>query len=319
MSADPRVTHSRRRQLVERALSAIAESPYQNRFALRGAWAFMAWRGDLHRFTEGVDLVDLEDGGDPALAIQTALSTGGWALQADWASASVTRRGFGWTGYSRIAVTTWVAGQATPLRLTVAALPRARRHVDHLRPPSIRRGWVLPPIACLSREWMVVEKLSLLVTYGAAHTRVRDIADLWELQCHFAFDGGALTDAWRACAEGREADILLRAPGDGWKEGFSTARLGRAHREAWEAAMAGATGSCRLPDVAAALAAVGRFALPLLESIRDETAAPHRWRPGEGWTRGLFAVSVPARQATLPLWGHEGSRRHRERASWPAR
>lgn len=305
MTADPRVTHSRRRQIVERTLAAIADSPHRNRFALRGAWAFMAWQGDLHRSTDGIDLADLEAQDDPAPAIQAALSTGNWAIEVNWRSATATRRDQGWTTYTRILVDARALGQSVPLRLTVAALRRARDHTERLRPLSVRRGCVLPTMVCLSREWMVAEKLSLLVTYGAGHTRVQDIADLWELQRRFIFDGCALTKAWCASVEGRDADLLLRAGGDGWKAGLSPARLGRPHRLAWERAAGGRVGA---PDLAVALRAVARFAVPLLESVRDATTAPHRWRPGAGWSRGPFASPQAITQAVLPLWAKEGSK-----------
>lgn len=301
MSADPRATYSRRRRIVEQTLSAIAESDHRDRFALRGGWAFMLWQGDLHRATEGIDLADLGGDEDPVAALAEATSSGKWAIAADWRAAVVRRQGCGWTAYSRISVVVGVAGEPVPARLTVASLPSAAGHVERLRLPSIRRGCVLPAIACLSREWMVAEKLALLVTYGPDHTRQRDVADLWELQRRFAFGGCVIAEAWRACAAGRDAEVMLRRQDGYWKAAFSPARIRRAHRLAWERAVADASGPSHFPDLAEALAAVARFALPVLASIRDETAAPHRWVPGDGWSRSPFPRDLRAVQRVLPL------------------
>ena len=186
---------------IERFLYRLAESPYRDRFILKGALIFAAWGAPLSRPTRDIDLLahtsnsinnivaivtaicnqDVQPDGmtfDPASVVGEKIKE-----QDEYEGVRVRFRGYLGNARVNMQVDMGFADVVSPAPElveypTLLDLPR-----PHLR------GY--------PRETVVAEKVHAMVTLGAINSRMKDFYDLWLLARKFSFDGASLSEAIR--------------------------------------------------------------------------------------------------------------------------
>ncbi|MGI4951350.1 MAG: nucleotidyl transferase AbiEii/AbiGii toxin family protein [Janthinobacterium lividum] len=273
------------RYVEEGLIAAIAASPYRSRFPLHGAWSLAAWMGGLPRPTQGIDLLDV--GGMPSEdateTLRSALGDHQGSLRLHWSQMRQRHQPRHRSDLRSILLPVSV-GSA---RLHVAIYVRAARD-----PAGGTELWPLqaafpagnlPWVECCRPEEMVAEKAMLLVTYGADHSRVKDILDLWLIARRFTFDGASvLRSVHRIIKDSDAARMILRNDGY-WEAAFSETRLRGELARRWAYLVETVPRELRPSSGSAALADVDRFLRPVLELVRQGDELTSSWHGPSGW------------------------------------
>ncbi len=268
----------------ERFLYRLAQSPFADRFVLKGAMMLQIWLHDLSRPTRDLDLLGFGDlSGDRLRQIFAAIC--GQAVEPDgvtFAADSVTVRA--------IRDQDEYGGQRVTL---TGHLGEARLHVqvdvgigDHLTPPA---EWIeyptlldlpQPTIRAYRAETTIAEKLHAMVLLDMQNSRMKDFYDVWCLAEACSFPGDLLAAAVKNTFERRQPSVPAGLPvaltrtfgGDPVKEQQWRAFLRRSRMQHT---------AVDLPDVVETLA---EFLGPVLAAARQEQTYALIWRPGGPWT-----------------------------------
>ena len=198
---------------MERFLYRMSQSQYSERFILKGALMFAAWRAPLSRPTMDIDLLgrtsnrvdDIvevvreiciqevsRDGVvfDPDSVVGERI-----AEDADYEGVRVRFRGY--LDTARISMQLDIGfGDA------VIPAPAVVEYPVILQMPS-------PKIRGYSRESVVAEKLEVIVKLGTLNSRMKDFYDIWLLSRQFDFDGETLAAAIRTTFANRGTELTV--------------------------------------------------------------------------------------------------------------
>ena len=200
----------------ERFLHRLGESPYRERFVLKGAMLLALWGEAIYRPTRDLDLAGY---GSP-------LPDDLHATLRDICLVPVVDDGIVFNGEA-LAI--------TPIRTNddyeafrarfEATLDGARIRMqidigfgDTIQPPPIDADYPVlldaprPRIRAYPREGVVAEKLHAMVAHGERNSRYKDFYDLHVLAQHFDFDGESLGRAVGATFEQRQTPISEAPP-----------------------------------------------------------------------------------------------------------
>jgi len=108
----------------------------------------------------------------------------------------------------------------------------------------------------------------------------KDYYDLFELHRALAFEGSTLVEAIRRTFA-RRGRLIPAAPLEGLTEAFAAGPVtsGRWHAFLGKNQVLGSE-----PDFATVVAAIRRFAQPVLDAARDQQAFVKSWPPGGPWS-----------------------------------
>lgn len=200
------------RYALERFLYRLSQSPFRDRFILKGAMLFLLWSHAPHRATRDLDLLGRVE---PDLArvaeifrslCELRVADDGLRFQADTVE------------------TQWIRGQrergGARVRLRVY-LGTARVQIqadvgfgDHqVEPPPVEAEYPTllaseaPRIRAYARETMIAEKLHAMVCLGETNSRLKDFFDVWVLARRFPFQGARLSSAILATFEERDTPL----------------------------------------------------------------------------------------------------------------
>ncbi|WP_338665911.1 nucleotidyl transferase AbiEii/AbiGii toxin family protein [Pararoseomonas sp. SCSIO 73927] len=280
----------------EIAIAALGASRAATRYPLHGAWAVAAWTGGLSRRTRGIDLLDLGRGPVDAIVADLAdvLGRHTEGLCLDWSAPGIRTKGERRSPLHRLSISAWLGHRRLRLRIDVTAARYPGLDIEFRPLPPIPGRRTATWAACCTAEELVAEKTALLVTYGADHTRLQDVQDLWLLSKRVRFDGQALADAMAGVFAGRDAARMLERDDGYWESAFDPRRVTPTDRLRWEDLRAGAQWSIPIPAPDMALLDLGRFLVPVLRSLRHESGIPATWLPGGGRRMdGAWASSAP--------------------------
>lgn len=204
------------RYAVERLLFRLSQSPYRDRFVLKGAMLFLTWGEDAYRPTRDLDLL----GYGPAEAGQVA------ACFRDLCSVEVADDGLLFLpdsvraeeiceeaeyGGIRVRIEVRLTAARIDLQVDVgfgdAVVPEPVK-VDF---PTLLDG-PAPRIRVYPRESVVAEKLHAAAQRGDTNTRLKDFYDLFFLSRLFPFEGLPLTRAIAATFERRRISLPASLP-----------------------------------------------------------------------------------------------------------
>jgi hypothetical protein len=275
-------THQRDVRAVIQVLEALARSDLRDSVAVRGAWCFQFWFGQMPRMTRGLDLALVSPSAEAAPPVRDILaSLKRPDIHVD--ATSLRDTGGAWTARTMIDLRIRCGGSWAPLRVALAHNVADAQHVESLRAPGVGPHGATLAVSCLTREWMVAEKAALLVTYGPDHTRLKDILDIWFLQRSARFDAAALVDVFGRVFAGRDAArMLLRSDGY-WEAALDRRRLARQQLVAWETIAYGAVHP--IPGLPNALDEVASFLFPVFRKLRLRQRFPSSWHASSGWMR----------------------------------
>lgn len=184
---------------MERFLYRLAQSPHADRFVLKGALMFHAWRASTSRPTKDIDLLGYMENSTAALAAimrevcgqpveadgllfdRESVAAVAIKEDADYAGVRLAFRGS--LENARIAMRIDVGfGDVMYPGPEVAEYPTI---LDHSAPRL--RGY--------PRETVVAEKFEAMVKLGLLNSRMKDFYDVWQLSRQFDFDGATLARA----------------------------------------------------------------------------------------------------------------------------
>lgn len=181
-----------------RFLYRLAQSPYRERFVLKGAQLFRIWEAEECRPTRDLDLLGYGEATEEAIqGIFTELT------QPDvdppdgleWGEVTVASiRDEVAYGGVRAKVDVHLAGARLGIQIDVG-------FGDAITPAAVEKEWheILPfPSARLlvyPPETVIAEKLEAAVSLGIDNSRMKDFYDLHWLRSHLNFEGAVLTEA----------------------------------------------------------------------------------------------------------------------------
>jgi hypothetical protein len=184
---------------MERFLYRLAQSPYADKFVLKGALMFTAWRAPSSRPTKDIDLLArISNNVDAILAVVRDICL--LQVEPDGLVFDVTSlRGM------------IIKEEADYEGVRVTFLARLQNAEVHMQ-LDMGFGDVLTPAATLaeyptildlappklwgySRETSVAEKFEAMVKLGQLNSRMKDFFDIWFMSRQFGFDGATLADA----------------------------------------------------------------------------------------------------------------------------
>lgn len=287
------------RALVERMLQRLAASEHADALALKGAWLFAPWCGDMHRASSDLDLH--------------------WALPGSNVEPELLEQAFGnrddgielhWNQARRRPL---LGSQLPGLRMTVPlTFGRQQSHVvidvgiGHAVSPGLE--WhhfpsvlaePMPLVQCVPRESMLAEKAAVMVEFGADHTRYRDLLDIYTLGTRFSFETNALVTSMKEVFTRRDAERMLAKRNADWKVAFDERYIRESTRRGWSDMLRLACPTMARPSLRDALNLAGRLlALPLL-AIRDGRRFNGVWRATEGWCLNQAEEPGSGRQGAL--------------------
>lgn len=209
---------------LERLLFRLSQSPYADRFVLKGAMLLMSWFEDPHRGTRDLDLLGFGDPSPNAMLATfreilgqdasdgVVFDTG--ALRIDRIREELEYGGL------RLRTTASIAGARINLTIDIGfgdALEPGAELIDY----PVMLDFPAPRLRAYARETVIAEKFQAMVALGRANSRMKDFYDVWILCRSFAFDDDRLARAIAATFARRGTAIPIDLP-DALSAAFAT-------------------------------------------------------------------------------------------------
>lgn len=212
------------RYAVERFLYRLSQSPYADRFVLKGALLLLAWLGETLRPTRDADLLgfgDLED--DELLTIfRDVCQTTVEPDAAHFDSASVViepiREGNDYGGH-RISFRGRVGTARVGIQVDIGIGDAVTPAAEWLDYPSLLE-FSAPRLRAYTRESVIAEKLHAIIVLGLQNSRMKDYFDIRALLMDGNVDSGILAQAVSATFRRRSTPIPTSVP-SGLTDAFS--------------------------------------------------------------------------------------------------
>lgn len=267
---------------LERLLYRITQLPERDDFALKGAFAFLVWEGELGRQTRDLDLLgsgppDEERLGEIlARACEVNVEDDGVRFDTDSLEVAPIREGAAYDGM-RAELNAYIGSARLRLQVDVG-------FGDAVVPPPERKTFPgllefpEPEVKTYPPETVVAEKLHGMIRFGRANTRMKDFYDLWHISETLQLGGEDLTQALRSTFERRETSLPTEPP-MALTEKF-VEEPGK--KRQWQAfAHQVGRSDLKLRDV---IDRLRNFLLPVLRAASEKTTPPGIWSPGGAWT-----------------------------------
>ncbi|MBT9548150.1 MAG: nucleotidyl transferase AbiEii/AbiGii toxin family protein [Candidatus Sericytochromatia bacterium] len=207
------------RYAIERLLYRLEQSPYKDRFVLKGAMLFHIWldQQDL-RVTKDLDLLSFGPNGPEKLKgvfaeiCRLELSEpDGLIFDVDKLQAAKIKEGQKYGG-ARLSLPAYLEKTRIALQIDVgfgdAITPEPRRQSF----PVVLDGSPSPVLLTYPKETVVAEKFQAIVSLGIQNTRMKDFYDLYLLSELLEFQGELLCQALKATFGRRETSLPEISP-----------------------------------------------------------------------------------------------------------
>lgn len=273
----------------ERFLYRLAQSPYVERFVLKGAMLMQVWLPEVGRPTRDLDLLGFGDLSADRLH-EIFADICGQTVEPDgvhFLASSVTLR--------PIRDQDEYGGQRVVL---VGNLGTARLHVqvdvgvgDRLTPPA---EWIeypvlldlpRPRLRAYRAETTIAEKLHAMVLLDMQNSRMKDFFDIWRLAAERSFAGDLLVEAVRNTFDRRQTSVPLVLPIALTAE-FSGNLI---KEQQWKAFLNRSQMRHVTQDLATVVEEIARFLEPVLDAASSGRAFPMNWPPGGPWRTDVVA------------------------------
>lgn len=271
------------RYTVERFLARLAASGFRDRFILKGAMLYVAWKLDNRRTTMDLDLLGIGSF-DPEQLVQVfrqicAIETGddGLVFNQDSMMALPIREV---SFYDGIRVVIEVHLGVMPVRLQIdvgfgdAVVPAAQPSEF---PALLAQSG--PVVRAYSPETVIAEKFNAIVLLGMANSRMKDYFDIWMLSRNFTFEGELLREAILSTFVRRQTALPESGP-IGLSDEFASNDSKRLQWEAFAKRQKLDDAPLRLHDV---VTAIRDFLAPIADTLSKSVPAPKTWTPSNGW------------------------------------
>ncbi len=198
---------------IERFLYRLSCSPYRDKFYLRGALLFIAWRVETHRPTMDIDLLAKIDNTKDTLA-QIVKEICEFSIQdkdgivflADTIQAKEIQLKAEYEGV-RLSFHALLGSVKIFMQIDIGFGDVISPKPEALVFPAILQEFLPTQIKGYTRETLVAEKLHAMVKRQLENTRMKDFFDIWFLSEQFIFLGQVLARAVEETFKRRKTDI----------------------------------------------------------------------------------------------------------------
>ncbi|MBU1750048.1 MAG: nucleotidyl transferase AbiEii/AbiGii toxin family protein [Chloroflexi bacterium] len=271
------------RYATERLLYRLAQSPYADRFVLKGALLFALWMERPHRPTRDLDLLGYGDSSREALlglfreVCGTAVEADGLVFDLDTIRVSEIRAHQEYGG-QRVELIAWLGKARIAVQIDVGfgdAVTPAAEEMDY---PTLL-AMPAPRLRVYPKETVIAEKLQAMVALGILNSRMKDFYDVWMMCRAFAFDGRVLVQAVRSTFERRRTALPATPP-----VALTTALAQEPDKNVqWQAFLSRNRLDRDGAEFGQVIAELAVFLLPVLAAAARWEAFDYTWPAGGHW------------------------------------
>jgi hypothetical protein len=184
---------------MERFLYRLAQSSYADRFVLKGALMFKAWRAPTSRPTKDIDLLGHMKNNTAVLAAamrdicRQAVDADGLIFDPDSVAAVAIKEDADYEGV-RVAFRGSLENARITMQIDIGFGDVMYPDPEMTEYPTIL-DHAIPRLRGYARETAVAEKFEAMVKLGTLNSRMKDFYDIWLLSRQFDFDGPKLSTA----------------------------------------------------------------------------------------------------------------------------
>lgn len=268
---------------MERFLYRFSQSSHVDRFVLKGALMFNAWRAPTSRPTKDIDLLGHTENGVEALAevmrevCRQSVDNDGLTFDPDSVQGMLIKEDADYEGV-RVTFRGNLENSQIPMQIDIGFGDVMFPGPENTDYPTILE-YPAPRLRGYSRETVVAEKFEAMVKLGLLNSRMKDFYDIWLLLRQFDFDGAKLSTAIERTFSHRGTAVVPQPTA--LTKGFSedTAKVAQ-----WDAFVRKSRLSDAPKDLATVVDAIAAFlgpptsALAAGQSFTDSWIAPGGWR-----------------------------------------
>ncbi len=272
------------RYALERLMYRFEQSPFSDRFVVKGAMLFLIWADEPYRPTRDLDLMIRQAVTQAELAevfraiCTIPISEDGLRFDVDQIIIEPIRAEEAYPGL-QVKLMAFIGTTRIPVRVDIG-------FGDAITPPPSLAAFPAilnypqPHLLCYPRETVVAEKLDAVVQLGMANSRMKDYYDLFILSRIAAFDGPVLTAALRNTFDRRKRILPDDTP-IGLSDTFGADPSKNAQ---WKGFLRRSRITLTDVELLTTLSTLRLFLLPPYEAVKAGQAFTHRWPENGPWT-----------------------------------
>jgi len=261
---------------IERFIARLAQSPYQDKFILKGGLIFRGQGISLRRPTKDVDFQAYTDnsisnleGLAREICVQV-VEADGMHFDPDSVRGQQIILDDPIKGV-RVSLKAYLGTAEITVQIDISFSNVITPAPVVLHYPTLL-DMVEPEINGYPFETVIAEKFQALVLLGSANDRLKDFYDLWLLSKTVPFNGLILQEAIQATFDNRKTSLPVELPA-GLTEEFVKSK-----EKQWLAfTRKFSAGSGDIPDFLHIVADLGKFLIPILESFRNGIPLNATW------------------------------------------
>ena len=276
------------RYAVERFLYRLGQSPYRDKFALKGATLFTLWTGQTHRPTKDLDLLGrgssaIGEVEETIRAICETQGEDGIAFDSKSIEGTKIKEEDEYDGV-RIKLLAELAGARIPMQIDIG-------FGDAVYPePELTSFPVLLPmeapfIRAYPREASIAEKFHAMVVLDIRNSRMKDFYDIWFMANTWNFDMASLRKAIHASFGKRGSTTPTGTPFALTEEFLNDPQK----KQQWIAFVRRLSPDCKAPFLDEVGAILRAFLLPCVSGESPTLSDLSQWTPSRQWIRGKDA------------------------------
>jgi len=273
------------RYAVERFLYRLGQSPYRDKFALKGATLFTLWTGHTHRPTKDLDL--LGRGSSSAIAevemtiraICEIQDEDGIMFRRESIEGARIKEDDEYNGV-RIKLFAELAGARIPMQIDIG-------FGDAVYPePELASFPVLLPmeaplIRAYPRESAVAEKFHAMVVLDIRNSRMKDFYDVWLMASTWTFEMASLRSAILGSFERRGSPIPTEVPFALTDDFLNDSRK----KQQWSAFVNRLNPGEKAPPLEEVGTVLRAFLVPCISGDSPTNPGILSWTPNNGWSK----------------------------------
>jgi len=271
------------RYAMERFLYRLSQSPYVDRFVLKGALMLAAWDAPMSRPTKDIDLLGRTSNEVEAVeaivrdVCRQEVEPDGILFDADSVRGARIKEDAEYSGV-RVLLDGGLGVARVRVQVDVGFGDAIVPGAADLEYPTLL-DMPAPHLRGYSRESTVAEKIEAAVKLDLRNSRMRDLYDLWFLSRRFPFDGSTLAEAVRTAFENRGTELVAEPTA------FGTAFTGNPEKVVQWRSFVERTRATEAPgELAMVMEHVGAFLRPVLEALVEGSRFDASWQPGGPWS-----------------------------------
>lgn len=271
------------RYTVERFLTRLVSSAHRDRFVLKGAMLYVAWKLDDKRTTMDLDLLGIGSPDPEHLAqvfreiCEVQTEDDGLVFDKDSVMAAPIREA---SIYDGVRVIVRVRLGVMPIRLQIdvgfgdAIFPAARP--SEFPALLAEHG---PVVKAYSPETVIAEKFNAMILLGMANSRMKDYFDIWMLSQRFTIEGAVLREAILSTFAKRQTQLPESEP-IGLSDEFSD---NESKLLQWRGFVKRRKHQETTPSLYDVVKVIREFLMPVITSVAPSVPVPAIWSSPNGW------------------------------------